>query len=336
MILAKCLFVLPVAVVVGLAAAACAGDTATPLGRPTATPPSAPTTTAAERQVTVASDVLYQEDPDGTQHLLRVYAPATEGGPWPVAVMIHGLGGSLNADPSDVAAEGIVVFVLSWTWPSSSWASAGAASARVNAVVEQIACAVRFARAEAERYGGDPSNLSLYGESAGALGASMVASADPGVPEGCVAPSGQVVPDNLVLFEGDWLLLGVPQWDRVLREDPRVMEAVTPWSYLGEAARMPVHILDANDPTIISRTAEDADDWLALRDPTGKFLRDLEELGAFDDDGVLHMREAQRLLYGRLQSLGYQVAFHDLPDSTHNHFSKAAEQVVVDAILRRT
>jgi hypothetical protein len=110
------------------------------------------------------------------------------------------------------------------------------------------------------------------------------------------------------------------------------MEAYTPWSYLDEAARMPVHILDSDDPQFIRRRAEDADRWLALRDPTGDFRRGLEELGAFDD-GVVLMREAQRLLYGRLQSLGYQVAFHDLPGSSHTYLSEAAVQVVVDTIL---
>ncbi len=42
----------------------------------------------------------------------------------------------------------------------------------------------------------------------------------------------------------------------------------------------------------------------------------------------------QRVLYGRLQSLGYEVAFHDLPDSRHGLFSEAALQVAVDAINR--
>ncbi len=329
-------FVLSMVSVIGLAMAACGGGATTPSGRPTTMSPSASTTAAAEPEVAVVSDVLYQEDPDGMQHVLRVYTPATEDGPWPVAVMIHGAGGGMAPAPSEVARQGVVVFVPVWRLPS--WASAKATRADATATSAQLACAVRFARAEAELYGGDPSNLTLYGHSAGAMIASLVAFSDPGVPEGCVVPPGPVVPDNLVVFEGDWLLMGDPHWDNLLREDPRVMEAVTPWEYLDAGARMPVHILDSDDPSFVDyeyRTTEGVGGWLALRDPTGTFRRKLARLGALDD-GVVSEREAQRLLYDQLQSLGYQATFHDLPDSSHSFLSEAGVQVVVDAILRRT
>jgi hypothetical protein len=160
----------------------------------------------------------------------------------------------------------------------------------------------------------------------------VIAFGDPEVPEGCVAPSGSVVPDNLVLFEGDWLLIGRPDWDDLLREDPRVMDWITPWSSLDAATRMLVHVLDSNDPSLC-RNAEEVDP--ALRDPTGRFRRDLEQLGAFED-GQLCIQEAQRLFHGRLQSLGYPAAFRDLPGSSHQHLSEAGLQILADAILERT
>jgi acetyl esterase/lipase len=325
-------FILALVLALGLAMAAC-GDS-TPSARPTSVSPSARTTDAAGSEVTAVSDVLYQEDPDGTQHVLRVYAPATEDGPWPVAVMIHGLGGGMAPTASEVADHGVVVFVPTWAEPR--WTSAGTARAQANAIYEQIACAVVFARADAERYGGDPSNLTLYGHSAGAGIASIVALSEPEVPEGCVARSGSVVPDNLVLFEGDWLVVGSSFWDDLLREDPRVMDTFTPWSYLDEASRMPVHILDSDDTGFVEykyRAAEGAGRWLALRDPTGTFRRSLEKLGAFDD-GELSERDVQRLLLRRLKGLGYEATFHNLPDSSHNFLSEAGVQVVVDAILQ--
>lgn len=334
---AKPPFVLALAAGISLLVAACDGGTSTS-GRPITASPST-STSATEPGVREISEVPYQQDPDGTRHELTVYAPATEGGPWPVAVMVHGCcretedaGVVISAEPSAVARQGLVVFVPAWAWPDPSWASAETVRAQANVVIEQTACAVRFARTEAGRYGGDPSNLSLYGESGGAFATSMVAFAEPMVAEGCVAASGPVVPDNLVLFEGDWLLLAFPQWDRLLQEDPRLMDAVTPWAYLGES-RMPVHILDSDDPTVVS--VEDEDRWLTPRDHTGTFRRDLGELGAFDD-GVVEMRETQRLLYGRLQNLGYEVSFHHLPHSTHDSLSEAGMQVVVEAILRQT
>lgn len=98
--------------------AAC-GDTTTPKGGlSTTTSPSASTTAGAEPEVTVVSDVLYQEDPDGTQHAFTAYAPGVEGGPWPVALMIHGLGGGMAPTASEVASQGVVAFVPAWETPA--------------------------------------------------------------------------------------------------------------------------------------------------------------------------------------------------------------------------
>lgn len=323
---------------IGLALAAC-GDGATQTGRQFTMSPSVATETGTASgvsgvDVSYPIDVTYLEDAGGMQQVLSVFAPSGEGGPWPVAVMVHGLGGWMAPTASEVADQGVVVFAPTWDMPSIG--SAAAARTGANVVYEQMACAVAFARAEAERYGGDPGNLTLYGHSAGAGIAAIVALSDPPVAEGCVAPSGLVVPDSLVLFEGDWLVVGMGFWDKLLREDPGVMDSFTPWSYLDEGARMPVHILDSDDPTFVLRkyrTVEGQGDWLALRDPTRDLRRGLENLGAFDDG--LNERDVQRLLSRRLKSLGYEAAFHDLPDSSHSSLSEEAVQVVVDAILQR-
>jgi acetyl esterase/lipase len=250
--------------------------------------------------------------------------------------MIHGLGGGMAPTPSQVAAQGVVVFVPAWEMPPVETAEAARAGAE--GVYEQVACAVAFARAEAERYGGDPENLSLYGHSAGAGIAIIVALSDPEVADGCVAPSGSASPDNLVLFEGDWLVVGMGFWDKLLREDPGVMDSFTPWSYLEEGARVPVRILDSGDPTFVLpryRVLEGEDDWLTLRDPTGALRLGLERMGAFDD-GKLSLTDIQRLLVRELKSLGYEATFHDLPDSSHSSLSDEAVQVVVDAITSAT
>lgn len=293
------------------------------------------TVACGKPDVSTTSNVLYQEDTDGTRYTMNVYVPATGDGPWPVAVMIHGAGGfTLDHWARDVARQGVVAFVAYWS-DTGLPPSAEEFRTAVTATTERLACAVRFARAEAERYGGDPSNVTLLGHSAGANYASVIAFADPEVPEGCLVDEGSVLPDNLVLFDGDWLIMGLPEgWDRLLREDRGVMDTITPWSHLEESDRMPVHILDSDAPGLY-RDAEGADRWLALRDPTGVFYQELQRGGAFDD-GKVSEHEAQRLLYDRFQSLGYEVSFHPLPDSGHEHLSDAALKVMADAILQDT
>jgi acetyl esterase/lipase len=323
--------------VVGLALAACGDDGTRTEGQATASPSTSIATGSGSEALEVTDvDVPYQEAPDGTEGLLSVFAPAAEGGPWPVAVMLHGAGGGMAPTPFEVASKGVVVFVPAWDMPS--FGSAEAARADADAVYGQIACAVVFARAEAERYGGDPNNLTLYGHSAGAMIALNVALSDPAVAEGCIAPADSAAPDNLVLFEGDWLVVGMVFWDRLLREDPGVMDSFTPWSYLDEGTRIPIRILDSGDPTFVLprfRILEGEGDWLTLRDPTGTLRRGLERMLKWRD-GKLSERDIQRLLFKQLKGMGYEATFRDLPDSTHSSLSDEAVQMVVDAILWST
>jgi len=88
-----------------------------------------------------------------------------------VVVFAHGFGQSKEAlvtVSQDLAQEGAVVFTPSWPTDASS-----AASARE--VTEVIACAIRFANANAAAYGGDPDNVTFVGFSMGAAIGSFVA-----------------------------------------------------------------------------------------------------------------------------------------------------------------
>jgi hypothetical protein len=318
-----------------VASAGCGSVAVTPGPSVTTTPAPTPSDTespvpATEPAPTVRefSDVLYQEDPDGRRHVTSVYAPVGDGGPWPVAVMLHGGGGyPILPDASTIAALGAVVFAPRWS-TQAPWPDAASFRAELP-VLGMLACVVRFARAEAGRYGGDPSRLSLYGHSAGANHAAEIAFAEPEVATGCVAEAGSVVPETLVLFEGDWLILGLPVWSDLLREDPSVMDLATPWSHLESASRMPVHVIDSGDPTLAA--PYDAG-TLALRDPTGEFLAGLEDAGALDD-GTLSQADVDRLFSSRLERLGYEVSLHELGASTHTYISAADRPVFEDAIL---
>ena len=332
------LLVLLAAIVLIVAPAGCGSAVVTP--SPTFTTTLAPTPPATESLAPVTeppptvretADVLYQEDPDGRRHLTSVYAPLGNGGPWPVAVMLHGGGGyPLLPDASTIAALGAVVFAPRWS-TQVPWPDAAAFRAELNPNLGMLACVVRFARTEAARFGGDPSQLSLYGHSAGATYAAKIAFAEPEVSAGCVADAGWIVPEILVLFEGDWLFLGAPELSYLLREDSSVIDLATPWSDLESAARMPVHVIDSVDPTL---SAPYDAGTLALRDPTGEFLAELEEAGALDD-GILSQADVDRLFSFRLESLGYTVSLHELGGSMHTYISAADRPVFEDAILGR-
>lgn len=201
---------------------------------------------------------------------------------------------------------------------------------------ERMACAVRFARARAQDYGGDPSWLTLFGHSGGANIAAIVAFADPEVPKGCVARSGSIVPQDLVLFEGEWLMAGDPQWDELLAEDPGVKAPMLPWAYVVDGEQMPVRVLASEyGPDLGFVEIDDPDAWMALRDPTGTLGREADRMGIFDD-GVLDIREMQALLVHHLRALDYDATLSTLPASDHLSVSDEGMQVLIDSILQRT
>ena len=163
-----------------------AEPTATPLpptAAPTPTPAPPTATPTPEPAVKVSKDIAYTTPlhpgsiPDvpsinqvdyGIVQELDVYAPS-EPGLWPVVVLAHGLPESKESytDLSQTLAEqGAVVFSVNWpvSLPNIAVRENGV---RYRESYETLACAVRFARAMAPDYGGDPATVTLAGFSMG-------------------------------------------------------------------------------------------------------------------------------------------------------------------------
>lgn len=284
---------------------------------------------------------------------LDVYAP-TVAGPWPVVVMFHGAPGEDPVMDRDGLAEharlvaglGFVVFNASWGQAPEGSAS-GLTYDGTLAVNSQAACAVEFARAHAAEYGGDPATLIVFGHSAGAQTGAMVTFARPGPSAGCLAGSTLGDIDALVTWEGNWLLSMVHpivmDLDGVLAADPRIRDALTPWTSLAGHNDQKVVMLVSEDPStsllhelpgvIVDRPVGNswaADSWLAVRDPSGELRRQLEADGAFAD-GILAFTEVQQLLASVLEAQGNPVSLDVMPDSSHAYVLGAGWPVFLAA-----
>jgi predicted esterase len=110
-----------------------------------------------------------------------VFAPA-DGTDLPVVVMLHGTEGDRSKmEPlaRAVAERGAVVYLPSWPVLGTSVDDATAAEG-FRAGAEAVVCSLRHARTTAAGYGGDPTELFLFGHSGGALvGAAPALVADP-------------------------------------------------------------------------------------------------------------------------------------------------------------
>jgi acetyl esterase/lipase len=112
---------------------------------------------------------------------LDVYTPDAAGGqPRPVILWVHG-GGFISSSPATVADYTILLAHAGYTVASLDYSLAP--GARYPIPVRQGNAALRYLRAHAGRFGGDPARIVLGGDSAGAQIASQLAAVqtDPGL-----------------------------------------------------------------------------------------------------------------------------------------------------------
>jgi len=142
----------------------------------------------------------YEFPRDGCVNRVNIYFPKNQGR-WPTVVTIHGR----PRTPADMrelgralARRGAVVF-------NADYRGVRPVSKGFPESVEDVACAIRFARANTARYGGDPDHIVLVGHSMGGYVGMMVSIAGnrlAGRGEGCLVDKGSSLPDGFVHLAG--------------------------------------------------------------------------------------------------------------------------------------
>jgi acetyl esterase/lipase len=171
-----------------------------------------------------------------------VHAP-DERGPWPVVVTVHGGGWyigdrlSMGLLADGLAARDAVVFNTSYRTVSEGGS--------FPSTVDEIACAVSYARAHAAEYTTTPERVVIVGHSAGAHLAAVVATAPGEFGGACGAPSvvdgfvGLAGPYDISRFSG--LLL--PFFGVSILEDPETWSAGNPLDRAATAPDIPYLLL---------------------------------------------------------------------------------------------
>jgi len=115
-------------------------------------------------------DVVYAEAGDETLRL-DVSVPAGQG-PFPVAILVHGGGwsrgdkrGSPPGDGADIAPWFSTLTAAKFAWFSINYRHAP--KNRWPACFEDVQTAIRWVKAHAAEYGGDPTRIAIFGHSAG-------------------------------------------------------------------------------------------------------------------------------------------------------------------------
>ena len=117
---------------------------------------------------------------------------------------------------------------------------------------EQVACAVRFAKATAADHGGDATEITVVGHSAGAVTGMVVAlTGDDCYAQDCVVTDETAVLDVLVGYKGpyDWTIhdYGEISPFPLGEEDPDKWEAINPYAHIGGNPDLVVRLTHRDD-----------------------------------------------------------------------------------------
>lgn len=194
------------------------------------TAPTEAVPTATEEPTQEPDFVFVSDIPYTNSQMLDVYHPAQPGS-WPVVVMLHGAGGDkmqYAGGAEALAGRGAVVFAANWR--SEPWIHGEMA------MMEDTACAVRFARSAAGAYGGDPSRVVLFAHSmAGWSGATIALAGEEFVGD-CEVEGVSAVPNALVGYAGAYDA-GESNPDGgasfLKDQDPELWNLIYPYAHIG-------------------------------------------------------------------------------------------------------
>jgi acetyl esterase/lipase len=282
---------------------------------------------------TETSDVVYMTM-NGVELLVDVYTPAGAG-PWPVVVAFHGLDsrGKDEADTvavaEEAAAQGMVVFAPSWiVWDPGPFPFTREIFEGWKASAN---CSVTFAQQRAADYGGDPSNTTIHGFSAGA-GAALLAAVEPSGDQiaGCETDAGPAPVTGVVLGDGDYFL-HTENFDHAFEADLKGMQAEL--ASLTDPAQWPSDLharfflwvaAGGTNPRAIGDPSDESG-WLADRDPDGSIRADLKRINQLED-GIMSFIDAGQLLQLRLAEAGLDATLDEYPGG-HTTLNKVPELV---------
>lgn len=186
---------------------------------------------------------------------LNVWTPSTSGDA-PVMVFIHGGGFTAGStrdpwyDGASFAERGVVLVTLQYRigpfgWLDLSDLGPEYATSGDNGLQDQIA-ALRWVRENAGAFGGDPSNVTLFGESAGAISISALLG----------APSADGLYDRVILESGTAGTVATREWSqRVFRRFVEFSKVEAPSDVLGLSTAQVLDVARKIYDTELSDTA---------------------------------------------------------------------------------
>ena len=219
-----------------------------------------------------ASDVIYASSvhEGGETWELDIYAP-NETSNLPVVVFLHGFGARKEGhirESQAIAESGALVYTIEWpTWIEDLAEREGGKGFRE--MYEVVACGIRFAKATASDYGGDPSHVTLMGFSYGGyMGIWIAFGADDihvnweehtATKEGsstqvqCERDQDSIKVDAFIGVAGAYTIA-----EKYKERDPDLWEIISPFVYIEEGQEIPIRLLHGERDTMMpSRHSEE-------------------------------------------------------------------------------
>ena len=189
------------------------------------------------------------------EQLLDIYKPIGEG-IWPIVVLLHAKQGRKEGYiklSQTIAEQGVVVFTINWpTWIMDIAAKENGKGFRE--MHEVISCAIRYARANATLYSGDPSTVLLAGHSRGAYNGVLVAFGGGNLgtmwEEYAVTHDGPLSTVECMINDFSpeidaFLGIGGPYdlYDIFHGRDPELWTIVSPYAFLSQEIDIPIRLI---------------------------------------------------------------------------------------------